>query len=606
MAMFKPPRIILGLAVLVLLVLQANSARGDGLFEAIEKYAGDVETRIGSLASSMMSDDPQEPEAAADLPEVSAAPAASPHSKCEATVEELRKNFTELKNEHAAMMETVSRLIKQVQFHEHSLEHIAYYAHRRMQERGGQKGAGSYHHGPHSHGGNASEGDDHHREHHHGSASEHAHTNETAEEHEAHHHDEHHTADHKEKHCGHHGETHHGAHHSEHLIHEEHDADHTHGNETATNEAQPCEESHHEDHHHGSHGHSGADHDDHHEEHHKGSSAHHDHYHAHKHPGHSHADHGHNSTEEAEGHHHQLHHGIPAGQTHAHDHSHDNAMGRHQHHHLHYTPHRHHYLNILHSHLGAHFADHGHGHSHDHDHDHDHAHNQTEAPAEAKEEPKEVPDATVQPNVIAESSDQIMNQEPARDEENESLSSAINKQKNHHFHDSGHHRFHQDDDREREFLEWFRQVVKQFDPEHTHDSRRPSPHSHQYRIPKHRYSHEHSAPKSKGMEQINEESLKQMEASLDNGNDLEFATCEVHPNRHITLLLQQNVRGRINMWQRKDGGPVYMHVLLKGFRVANDNSLNRDTRETQLFPIHARQHGHTHGHNHEHGFHVRN
>ena len=62
-----------------------------------------------------------------------------------------------------------------------------------------------------------------------------------------------------------------------------------------------------------------------------------------------------------------------------------------------------------------------------------------------------------------------------------------------------------------------------------------------------------------------------------------YATCDVIPNRHISLILQQNVKGRINLWQRSSGqGALHAHVQLTGFKVLVGE---RRRRETDLIPV---------------------
>lgn len=81
--------------------------------------------------------------------------------------------------------------------------------------------------------------------------------------------------------------------------------------------------------------------------------------------------------------------------------------------------------------------------------------------------------------------------------------------------------------------------------------------------------------------------LQGMEDSLMDDNI--YATCEIRANRHITLLNQQDISGRIHLWQRKPNGPLQMHVKLKGFKVASWNKdfpqHTREVRETIIVPI---------------------
>lgn len=97
-------------------------------------------------------------------------------------------------------------------------------------------------------------------------------------------------------------------------------------------------------------------------------------------------------------------------------------------------------------------------------------------------------------------------------------------------------------------------------------------------------------------------------ASDNKGSDYIYATCNVQANRAISLILQQNVQGRINLWQRKDGsGPVYSYIKLSGFRVpsGSDDSLGRSRRETVLMPVETvAEDAHPPIASLEHGFHV--
>lgn len=83
---------------------------------------------------------------------------------------------------------------------------------------------------------------------------------------------------------------------------------------------------------------------------------------------------------------------------------------------------------------------------------------------------------------------------------------------------------------------------------------------------------------------MNPTQIDQMEETLVEDETV-YATCDVIPNRHISLILQQNVRGRINLWQRSDGyGAMHVHVQLSGFRVTVGE---RRRRETNLMPVEA-------------------
>lgn len=81
---------------------------------------------------------------------------------------------------------------------------------------------------------------------------------------------------------------------------------------------------------------------------------------------------------------------------------------------------------------------------------------------------------------------------------------------------------------------------------------------------------------------MNSVQMDEMEHSLVE-EEYVYATCDVIPNRHISLILQQNVKGRVNLWQKSDGhGPMQAHVQLSGFRVTVGD---RKRRETNLMPV---------------------
>jgi len=83
---------------------------------------------------------------------------------------------------------------------------------------------------------------------------------------------------------------------------------------------------------------------------------------------------------------------------------------------------------------------------------------------------------------------------------------------------------------------------------------------------------------------INERIADEMDEAAKK-EDMIYASCQVIPNRHISLILQQNVKGVINLWQKKDGqSPLYMHINVTGFRVTELDS-GRRRRETVLMPI---------------------
>ena len=68
--------------------------------------------------------------------------------------------------------------------------------------------------------------------------------------------------------------------------------------------------------------------------------------------------------------------------------------------------------------------------------------------------------------------------------------------------------------------------------------------------------------------------------------DMIMATCRIRPNRHIALLNQQDVRGVIRLWQRRNSAnvPLYMQVRLSGFKVDRDSDADCDNQTTQISP----------------------
>lgn len=161
-------------------------------------------------------------------------------------------------------------------------------------------------------------------------------------------------------------------------------------------------------------------------------------------------------------------------------------------------------------------------------------------------------------------------------------------------------------------------AVHHHDHDHGQNHTHTADHEHEHGQ---NHSHHHKRSNDYGYtdQLIVPQFIQEMETSITNdnkGNDYVYATCNVVPNRAITLILQQNVQGRINLWQRKDGsGPVYSYLKLSGFRVpsslatSTDESFNRGRRETVLMPVEttAEEPGHE---VHvpiaslEHGFHV--
>ncbi|RWS23107.1 Superoxide dismutase-like [Cu-Zn] [Leptotrombidium deliense] len=62
-----------------------------------------------------------------------------------------------------------------------------------------------------------------------------------------------------------------------------------------------------------------------------------------------------------------------------------------------------------------------------------------------------------------------------------------------------------------------------------------------------------------------------------------YATCSMKANRHIPLILQEDIEGYVNMWQSKQGGPVFMRLKLQGLkkRLNNDKD-SRNRRESNI------------------------
>ena len=154
----------------------------------------------------------------------------------------------------------------------------------------------------------------------------------------------------------------------------------------------------------------------------------------------------------------------------------------------------------------------------------------------------------------------------------------------------GHH-----DDTEKPFKEqfdlWFRGLIDHnradselnaSDHEHHHDHRSENE-THIHRHHHHRHgetpigAHDHVAKRDDSFADDMEESVR--------GPEMIYATCELIPNRHISLILQENVEGRVNMWQQKDGqAPLFTHVKLSGLRVPGEFK-SRVVRESNLMPI---------------------
>lgn len=90
-------------------------------------------------------------------------------------------------------------------------------------------------------------------------------------------------------------------------------------------------------------------------------------------------------------------------------------------------------------------------------------------------------------------------------------------------------------------------------------------------------SHDHVAKRDNSFAEEMEESF--------NDPEMIYATCQIVANRHISLILQENVGGRINLWQQKDGnGPLSTHIRLNGLRVPGMFK-SRVARESNLMPV---------------------
>jgi Cu/Zn superoxide dismutase len=168
---------------------------------------------------------------------------------------------------------------------------------------------------------------------------------------------------------------------------------------------------------------------------------------------------------------------------------------------------------------------------------------------------------------------------------------------------------------ENEFKNWFDKMLADIhiksphkNPIHLTDNRTDNDsqvHSH--------HTHVHEGSPNTDSEKRIEEKIQEMEKEL-TAEEMIFATCEVRPNRHIALLNQQDVRGRINLWQQKSNrGPLHMHIKLKGFEVSNHDHRpkSREVRETNLMPVESEPDSsqtlssiQRHTSSHSHGFHV--
>ena len=157
------------------------------------------------------------------------------------------------------------------------------------------------------------------------------------------------------------------------------------------------------------------------------------------------------------------------------------------------------------------------------------------------------------------------------------------------------HSIHSEHYMDPEFKEWFSNLLK--NNNNTHNNRKP----------KSTTNHNHWNHKK-----VNQKGIDEMENDL-NSEELIFATCNVKPNRHITLLNQQEVEGTINMWQLKQNrGPLHMHIKLRGFKVVNNehkpqgNGHQRHKRESNSMPIEVEpnESNAPFGASYSHGFHV--
>ncbi|GFR27615.1 superoxide dismutase [Trichonephila clavata] len=76
----------------------------------------------------------------------------------------------------------------------------------------------------------------------------------------------------------------------------------------------------------------------------------------------------------------------------------------------------------------------------------------------------------------------------------------------------------------------------------------------------------------------------------------EFAVCNVQPNRAIPDDQQQEITGQISLWQKKIGGPLNIHVSLRGFDMGDHHGAHQSVQQEQdnetPTPVH------------KHGFHI--
>lgn len=87
----------------------------------------------------------------------------------------------------------------------------------------------------------------------------------------------------------------------------------------------------------------------------------------------------------------------------------------------------------------------------------------------------------------------------------------------------------------------------------------------------------------------------------------DFATCAVQPNRAIPEEQQQNVGGRVTLWQKKSGGPLNLHVQLQGFQMGDHHGHHGAHQAVQQEENSVQEEENTEPPqevSHRHGFHV--
>ena len=144
-----------------------------------------------------------------------------------------------------------------------------------------------------------------------------------------------------------------------------------------------------------------------------------------------------------------------------------------------------------------------------------------------------------------------------------------------------------------QFSLWFRDLVSHGHGNETSETR---VHTHVHLVENetetgHHHHHHGHDPDNETLIGAHDHTKRENRFNMDDMEDsvrepeMIYATCEIIPNRHISLILQENVEGRINLWQQKDGhGPLFTHVKVNGLRVPGELK-SRVVRESNLMPV---------------------